>query len=90
MHAAAGVDRLSPVVRHVVHEAADQRVRDEATGGDAAFDDLSDAGRLSEAWTGGVRADRLTGTKTVLGSCALTASPASSRTTSRLGRISAS
>lgn len=48
MHAAAGVDRLLPVVRHVVHEAADQRVRDEATGCHAAFNDLGDAGRLAQ------------------------------------------
>ena len=46
--------------------------------------------RMSGAWAGGVGAGKLTGTKTVFGSCALAASPASARTTSWLGRISAS
>ena len=38
MHAGAGVDVLLPVVRQVVGEAADQRVRHQAAGRDAAID----------------------------------------------------
>ncbi|MNX85543.1 hypothetical protein D3C86_1173830 [compost metagenome] len=48
VHAAAGVDGRLPVVRHVVHEAADQRVRDEAAGSDTALDDFCHAGRLAQ------------------------------------------
>ena len=40
VNAAAGIDGLLPVVRQVVDEAADQRVRHQAARGDAAVDDL--------------------------------------------------
>jgi len=45
VHAGPGVDGLLPVVRQVVDEAADQRVRHQSAGGDAAVDDLR-LGRL--------------------------------------------
>jgi len=45
VHAGPGIDDLLPVVRQVVHEAADQRVRHQPTGSDAAVDDVR-VGRL--------------------------------------------
>jgi hypothetical protein len=40
LHARACVDRFLPVVRQVIDEAADQRVRHQPRGGHAAVDDL--------------------------------------------------
>lgn len=51
MHVRAGIDRLLPVVRQVVHEAADQRVSEQPAGGDTALDDLRHAGRLAQHLT---------------------------------------
>ena len=48
MHAAARIDRLLPVVRHVIDEAADQRVRHQPAGSDAAIDDLGHGGLLHQ------------------------------------------
>ena len=45
MHARAGIDRLLPVVRHMVGEPADERVRHQSARRDAPLDDLR-LGRL--------------------------------------------
>ncbi len=48
VHARSRVDRLLPVVRQVVNEAADQRVRHQPTGRDAAIDHVRFDGLLSD------------------------------------------
>jgi hypothetical protein len=49
VHAGPGVDDFLAVVRQVIDEAADQRVRHQPTGWDAAVDDLRISRLLQQA-----------------------------------------